>query len=88
MMWIAYTFSVLFLLQLAAFSRTVYAAANESAPESMATSDGSDVDPAQRMPANTLSVPKYDWTGPYVGAHVGYGWGNSDWTAHGERAPA
>jgi outer membrane immunogenic protein len=27
---------------------------------------------------NSVSSAVYDWTGPYVGAHVGYGWGSAD----------
>lgn len=29
----------------------------------------------------------YDWTGPYVGANLGYFWGSSGWTAHGGAGP-
>ena len=29
-----------------------------------------------------------DWTGFYFGGHVGYAWGNSDWTASTTTAPA
>jgi high affinity Mn2+ porin len=27
------------------------------------------------------ATPQYDWTGPYVGGHVGTAWGSSSWTA-------
>ena len=27
--------------------------------------------------ADTGSVASFDWTGPYVGAEVGYGWGDA-----------
>ena len=27
------------------------------------------------------AAPAYDWTGLYFGAHMGYAWGNSNWTA-------
>src|SRR5438552_3765478 len=29
---------------------------------------------------NTVTSAVYDWTGPYVGAHLGYGWGSADST--------
>jgi len=29
------------------------------------------------------SVPLYSWSGLYIGAHVGYGWSDLDWTAGG-----
>src|SRR5947199_8330888 len=28
-------------------------------------------------------VVDHDWTGPYLGVHLGYLWGSSDWNAHG-----
>ena len=27
-------------------------------------------------------APAYNWTGYYVGGHLGYAWGHSDWAAH------
>jgi high affinity Mn2+ porin len=39
------------------------------------------------MPAKAPPIPYYDWTGFYVGAHVGYGTGSSDWTAHNTAVP-
>ena len=27
------------------------------------------------------AAPVYDWTGLYFGAHMGYAWGNSNWSA-------
>jgi high affinity Mn2+ porin len=29
------------------------------------------------------AAPAYTWTGHYVGGHLGYAWGGSDWTASG-----
>src|SRR6266540_6846662 len=31
-------------------------------------------------PAAAPVVTVYNWTGFYVGGHVGYGWGKKDWT--------
>jgi high affinity Mn2+ porin len=36
------------------------------------------------MPVKAPPVPSsYDWTGFYVGGHLGYAWGSSNWTAPG-----
>jgi high affinity Mn2+ porin len=38
--------------------------------------------PTPQPPAVPLTPGQpYDWTGFYVGGHLGLGWGNSDWTA-------
>lgn len=36
----------------------------------------------------TVAAPNYDWNGAYVGGHVGYAWGRSDWTAQEAAAAA
>jgi high affinity Mn2+ porin len=34
------------------------------------------------MPVKALPISiAYDWTGFYLGGHIGYAWGNSNWTA-------
>lgn len=35
----------------------------------------------RKAPAGAFVSPGYNWTGFYVGGHVGYGWANSSWTA-------
>jgi outer membrane immunogenic protein len=30
-------------------------------------------------PAGVVAVPTYDWTGFYIGGHVGYGWADKSW---------
>jgi high affinity Mn2+ porin len=36
----------------------------------------------EAMPVKALPVSTaYDWTGFYLGGHIGYAWGNSNWTA-------
>jgi opacity protein-like surface antigen len=36
---------------------------------------------AVKAPWQAPVVQAYDWTGLYVGAHLGYGWGRSNWSA-------
>jgi outer membrane immunogenic protein len=36
--------------------------------------------PAPVYKAAPAMVAAYDWTGFYIGGHVGYGWGDKDWT--------
>jgi high affinity Mn2+ porin len=33
------------------------------------------------LPAKAPALQLYDWSGFYAGAHLGYAWGRSDWTA-------
>ena len=40
-------------------------------------------DPGVTMSVKGRAVVDYDWTGPYIGAHLGYLSGSSDWSAHG-----
>jgi opacity protein-like surface antigen len=35
------------------------------------------------MKAPPAPVPAYDWSGFYLGGHLGYAWGNSNWTTPG-----
>jgi high affinity Mn2+ porin len=39
------------------------------------------------MTTNGPAIDPYDWTGFYIGAHVGYGTGSSSWTANSTGAP-
>src|SRR3979490_1485143 len=50
---------------------------------------GADVQPV-RMPLKAASSASFDWTGFYVGAHLGYATGYSNWSATraGAAAPA
>jgi high affinity Mn2+ porin len=54
--------------------------------KAIATAAAADVPAA--MPVKALPVAFYDWTGFYIGAHVGYATGSSDWTAQNTAAPA
>jgi high affinity Mn2+ porin len=75
---------VVFFWYLAAASQALGADPNEPPP----VVDRSDAEFTVTVPVKELPIAEYDWTGPYVGAHVGYGWGNSEWTAHGAAAPS
>jgi high affinity Mn2+ porin len=39
--------------------------------------------PVNSMPLKAPPIADYDWTGFYVGGHLGYAWGNSNWAATG-----
>jgi high affinity Mn2+ porin len=39
------------------------------------------------MPVKALPISTYDWTGFYLGGHLGDAWGNSNWTASTTAAP-
>jgi high affinity Mn2+ porin len=54
---------------------------------SLATTSAVADDAPAAIPVKTPPVPLYDWTGFYVGAHVGYAVGGSDWTAQNTAAP-
>ena len=40
-------------------------------------------EPPRAAPAGS---PSRGWTGAYVGGHLGYAWGDADWTAYGPGA--
>jgi opacity protein-like surface antigen len=47
------------------------------------TEPGTAADLPTAMSVKALPIyTSYDWTGFYVGGHIGYAWGNSDWTAN------
>ena len=45
------------------------------------------VDDDMPGPPEKSRTVDYDWTGPYVGANLGYFWGSSGWSAHGAAGP-
>ena len=42
-----------------------------------------DLPVANSMPLKASPIADYDWSGFYVGGHLGYAWGNSNWAATG-----
>jgi high affinity Mn2+ porin len=42
-----------------------------------------DLKPDREAPVSAAEPSAYDWTGFYVGGHMGYAWGNSKWRATG-----
>ena len=47
-----------------------------------APSEGLAADLSTPLPVKAPAAELYDWTGFYVGGHVGLAWGNSNWTAN------
>ncbi|MGO9984039.1 MAG: carbohydrate porin [Rhodomicrobium sp.] len=47
-----------------------------------------DLTPSEPAAASFKDTVAYDWTGFYVGGHLGYAWGNSNWAATGADGPA
>jgi len=43
-------------------------------------------DEPARTAAGFANPPPRAWTGAYIGGHLGYAWGDSDWTADGPAA--
>src|SRR5712692_10371134 len=77
-------FFVLFFWYLTTASQALGADPSEAPP----VVDRTNADFAVTGPDKERTIIEYDWTGPYVGGHVGYGWGNSEWTAHGAAGPS
>src|SRR4029434_10136245 len=75
---------VLFSCYLAAAFKALGADPSETPP----VVDRTNADLAVTVPVKELTLVEYDWTGLYVGAHFGYGWGSSDWTAHSGAVPS
>ena len=48
----------------------------------------SGADPDVDVPVKEPTIAGYDWTGPYVGAHVGYAIGSSKWSATQAASPS
>jgi len=65
--------------------RFLFAAAGLAAMTgSIGTAPAADMSrPAYRAPPPAYVVPIYNWTGFYVGANAGYGWGSTNWSALG-----
>jgi len=80
----------LFLLPwyFAAASKVSSADLDQTPPATPTVVDRTSTDLAITAPAGLQPIAEYDWSGPYVGAHIGFGWGNSDWTAHGSAGPS
>jgi high affinity Mn2+ porin len=70
--------SVKFLLAVPAAAIIIASAGSAAADEIFVTK-------APPIPNNTPS--RYNWSGFYAGGHLGYAWGNSNWTASSPRTP-
>ncbi len=47
-----------------------------------------DIAPAEPAAVSTPEASRYEWAGFYVGGHIGYAWGTSNWTARSTTDPA
>jgi high affinity Mn2+ porin len=81
-------FLIFFSLHLGAASQALSADANESRPATGAAYDSTNTELAVAVAVKEPPVADYDWTGAYVGGHVGYGWGSSHWSAHDAAGPS
>ena len=72
--------------QTRAWRATIYAATGTLSLIASSASFAADISPKE--PAAVSEPSAADWTGFYFGGHVGYVWGNSDWTASTTVAPA
>jgi len=75
-------------LHLRIASHALSADVNESRPTNGAGIDQTNTETAAAAEVKQPPVAVYDWTGAYVGGHVGYGWGSSHWTAHDSSGPS
>jgi high affinity Mn2+ porin len=75
-------FFALFLWHVAAAYQVLSADPSESPPSvgTVGRTDGTDLGVAV-PPVKGPTIAGYDWTGPYVGGHVGYATGSSKWSA-------
>jgi outer membrane immunogenic protein len=47
-----------------------------------ASANAADIGPAYKAPPPVVAAPvPWTWTGFYIGAHIGGGWGTKEWTA-------
>ena len=52
-----------------------------AAAAAMGSAHAADLPVRTYTKAPVLVTPAYDWSGFYLGGHIGGGWGNKDWTA-------
>jgi high affinity Mn2+ porin len=81
-------FLVFFLWDLTAASQALSADPSEAPPPVGTVVDRTNTDSGVTMAVKGPAVTDYDWTGLYVGALVGYGWGSSEWSAHDAGGPS
>lgn len=78
-----YSFFVFFLLFFTAASQVFSADPDNASAPSGRVVESTNNDSGVTLSVQGPVVVDYDWTGPYIGAHLGYLWGSSDWSAHG-----
>jgi hypothetical protein len=80
-------FFVFFLWDLTAASQALSADPSDTPPPVETVVDRPNTDSPVTTSVNEPAVD-YDWTGLYVGALVGYGWGSSEWSGHHAGGPS